>query len=157
MTRKSRCRAVCAVFPVLLATLIPAALLSGPAEAQVLERLTDTGRDDRSGYTVDDDGSTVVVVWRGDPFGTNPDHVQQIYRYELPEGPLTALTSYSEGWTRSVSITDDGVWIVFDSTADPKQENGDGTMELFRMRSDGSEVQQLTNDRLLGGGKPSAR
>jgi len=124
----------------------------GPAEAQILRRLTDLNPDHFVGWSLDDDGSTAVAVWRGDPPGTNPDHVYQIFKWSLPSGPVTQLTHFAAGSGRTVSISDDGEWIVFDSSADPVQQNDDGTMELFRMRSDGSEIVQLTNDDLLGGG-----
>jgi Tol biopolymer transport system component len=123
-----------------------------PGHAQILRQLADLDPDGFFGWAVDDDGTTAVAVWKGDPLGTNPDHVYQIFKWELPGGALTQLTSFPEGLTRNVSITDDGEWIVFDSRADPVQQNGDGSPELFLVRSDGTDITQLTNDDLLGGG-----
>jgi Tol biopolymer transport system component len=124
-----------------------------PAQAQVLRRLTDLNPDVFTGWSVQDDGSSAVAVWRGDPLGTNPSRAAQIYRWELPGGALTQLTSFPDGVRRSVSMTDDGEWIVVDSAADPLQQNGDGTVEVFLMRSDGTDITQLTNDDMLGGGR----
>ena len=70
---------------------------SGPAEGQVLRRLTDLNPDDFAGWSVDDAGSTAVAAWRGDRLGTNPDHVYQIFRWELPGGVVTQLTDLPEG------------------------------------------------------------
>jgi Tol biopolymer transport system component len=128
-------------------------LICAPTQAQILRRLTDLNPGAFVGWSVEDDGSTAVAVWRGDPLGTNPDHAFQIYKWELPGGAMTQLTSFPDGVRRSVSMTDDGEWVVFDSAADPLQQNGDGTVELFLMRSDGSDITQLTNDDTLGGGR----
>jgi Tol biopolymer transport system component len=130
------------------------ALICLPAEAQVLRQLSDLSRDSFVGWSVDDDGSTAVAVWMGDPLGTNPGNEYQIFKWELPGGALTQLTSYPVGVRPDVSISDDGEWIVFASAADPVQENGDGTIELFLMRSDGSDITQLTDDDTLGDGRP---
>jgi Tol biopolymer transport system component len=147
-THTSRTSLLAAALAVVLLTLVCV-----PAQAQILRQLTDLNRDNFIGWSVDDDGTTAVAVWRGDPLGTNPDHVYQIFKWELPGGALTQLTSFPEGLSRNVSITDDGEWIVFDSRTDPLQQNGDGSPEVFLMRSDGSDLTQLTNDDTHGGGR----
>jgi Tol biopolymer transport system component len=123
-----------------------------PAQAQVLRQLTDLNRDGFAAWGVDDGGGTAVAVWKGDPLGTNPDHAYQIFKWALPGGSAVQLTSFPAGVHRTVSITDDGQWLVFDSAADPLEQNGDGTVELFLMRADGTDITQLTDDDVLGGG-----
>lgn len=131
-----------------------AVVLYAPIHAQVLRRVTDLDPDGIHGWSVGDAGSVAVAVWGGDPLGTNPHPVNQIFKWVIPSGAVSQLTNLPGGVTRNVSITDDAQWIVFDSSSDPVQQNGDGTVELFRMRTDGSQITQLTNDDLLGEGRP---
>jgi len=127
--------------------------LAQPCPAQVLRTLLDqTEPDAFAGYAVDASGATVVAVWKGGFFGSNPQHIPQVYEWAMPAGVATRLTSFPEGVNGGISITDDGQWIVFDSAADPILQNGDGSVELFRMRADGTELTQLTDDDALGGG-----
>lgn len=42
-------------------------------------------------------------------------------------------------------ISDDGRWIAYASSGNPTGQNPDGSFEIFRVRSDGSDLEQLTD------------
>lgn len=72
-----------------------------------------------------------LVFFAGSP-GDN-----EIIRYEIPTGEFLQLTS--GGNNAAPAFSPDGEWIVFNS-----QRNGNA--DLFIMRIDGSDVQQITDD-----------
>ena len=126
------------------------AQFSAPLPAQTIRQLTDARPDGWRSEDLSDDGTIVVAAWRADPLGTNPEHVYQVFKWEMPANVPVQLTSF-EASVEDVSITDDGQWISFESVADPLELNADGSHELFIIRSDGSDLQQMTDDTLLGG------
>ncbi len=121
--------------------------------AQVVRQITDYKVDVIGGYAVDDSGDTVVAVSSADAFGGNAPHALQIVKWTFPGGVASQVGSLSRGVVRdSISITDDGSTIAFISPSDPLGTNHDGSLELFLISSDGSTIDQLTNDPALDAG-----
>jgi len=119
--------------------------LALPADAQVIHQLTDVKTNGfNNDYAVDDAGTVMVSVSNSDPFGTNPDHSFQIFKWTLPGGAGAQITNFPGGVNGSVSISDDGLTVVFDASSDPAGQNNDRSTELFQMQSDGTGLVQLT-------------
>jgi Tol biopolymer transport system component len=68
----------------------------------------------------------------------------QLWRVER-DGSPEQVTELSSGNANSPSLTGDGAWVLFSSTADPAGENGDGSEEIFRIRSSGADLEQVTS------------
>lgn len=120
--------------------------LARPAAAQVVEQLTMI--QDDSVYliaAIDDSGSSVYSAATTNQFGGNPTLSSQLFRWNAaaPGGAQLATLS---GIQSSVSVSDDGGWLAFASTGNPTGANNDASSELFVMRSDGSNLVQLTSD-----------
>jgi Tol biopolymer transport system component len=92
------------------------------------------------------DGSLIVFDSTDDTTGANPDGSRELFSI-LPDG--TGLAQLTDGPTGTTSeqarLDGTGTWIVYRSTANPVGENSDGSPEAFLMRSDGSEIRQLSH------------
>jgi Tol biopolymer transport system component len=145
--------------------VLAANLLLGTSllHAQVVRQVTDV----RTGLTslgaLDDAGTWVFAISAADPFGTNPEHTYQIFRWDASTGDGEQITAFDEGveppqvigtktgdgpWIfhpDSLSVSDDGQWLVFVSRGDLTGLNPDRSQELFVMRPDGSGLLQLTD------------
>lgn len=95
---------------------------------------------------LDDAGTFVYTGSSADLLGTNPGHAFQVWRFAAATGAATQVSDDPRGLAAVVSVSDDGGWLAFASPADPLGTNPDRSLELFVMRSDGTEVSQLTND-----------
>lgn len=90
-------------------------------------------------------GSVVVFESDANLVGANADGSVELFRVLSGGGGLAQITSGSTGTaSRSARLDATGDWIVFESNADPLGTNADGGLEAFRIRSDGSGIQQLT-------------
>lgn len=95
---------------------------------------------------MDDAGGVVYTGSSADLTGTNPDHAFQVWRFDPLSAAATQITDDPRGFAAVVSVTDDGTWLAFSSPADPLGTNQDRSPELFVMRTDGTQITQLTND-----------
>jgi Tol biopolymer transport system component len=95
---------------------------------------------------LDDAGTFVYTGSSADLLGTNPGHAFQIWRFAAATGAPAQVTNDPRGVAAVVSVSDDGTWLAFASPADPLGTNPDRSLELFVMRSDGTEIAQLTSD-----------
>src|SRR5688572_16971528 len=94
-------------------------VVCGTVAAAVLRPLTDV-RVDRFSYTraaLTDDGGLAVATSTTDPLGTNPLHAHVITKWSLPSGVAAQLSSAIEG-ASEISVSDDGQWLAFVSSAD---------------------------------------
>lgn len=117
-------------------------LLTLPAEAQRLRRIVETRDAGIDAISIDQDGDTVVACWEGDPFGTNPDRDNRLYRWSPPATTPVLLGDCSGG----TSMTDDGLVVAVTSRDDPFGTNADGSVEIFlRSTVDGTVLSQVTD------------
>jgi Tol biopolymer transport system component len=128
--------------------LISLALAASTASAQVVRQLTDLVRTDTTLAALDDAGTVAYAISNTDPYGTNPDHLFQIFRWDPVTGDGEQVTSFPLGvnynqWGPYVS--DDGTLLVFASCSDLTGGNPDGSVELFAMHPDGTGKVQLTD------------
>jgi Tol biopolymer transport system component len=95
--------------------------------------------------TIPGDASIVVFASDGDLLGTDPDRGGELYRVTPAATGLAQVTILTSGGAANPTIADDGSTIVFESSGDPTGGNGDASTELFRIRINGTGIQQLTN------------
>ncbi|RMG42578.1 MAG: hypothetical protein D6718_13730 [Acidobacteria bacterium] len=90
-------------------------------------------------------GSLIVFDSDADLVGSNPQGARQIYAV-APDGTgLVQLTAAPAGTAaRAPRVDAAGSWVVFESDADLLGANPDGGYEVFRVRSDGSGLEQLS-------------
>ena len=90
----------------------------------------------------------IYAVSNTNQFGTNPNYQSQIVRWDPVTGAGTPITDFEEG-VSSVSVSDDGSWLAFVSSADLLGTNHDESPELYVMRPDGTGLAQLTSGSFL--------
>jgi Tol biopolymer transport system component len=101
------------------------------------------------------DGSRIVFDSDADPNGGNPDGSREVFSAALDGTDVIQLTSGPEGTTSRLARLDgSGTWAVFESNADLVGMNGDGSYEIFRVRSDGTGLEQLTGSPTLSSRAP---
>ncbi|HJQ99414.1 MAG TPA: hypothetical protein VJ826_13960 [Candidatus Polarisedimenticolaceae bacterium] len=128
--------------------VLTVALTTGLAAAQVVRLQLDAPAETDTSASLDTSGSVVYTVSTGNPFGTNPGHRKQIFRWNPGTGAGTQVTSYEEG-VESVSVSGDGTWLAFVSNGDLLGTNHDESPELYVMQSNGTGLTQLTSFSLL--------
>ncbi|MCP3978982.1 MAG: hypothetical protein GY716_06570 [bacterium] len=130
-------------FRVSFVGLLLAAFATGSTSAQVLRQVTDVRVDEfaYSATAIDDAGTTIFVASTADPFGDNPTHIRRIVAFDVATGTGQAVGDVAATW---VSVDDDATWLAFGSTDDPLGQNADGSSEIFLMRTDGTDLVQLT-------------
>lgn len=102
------------------------------APAQVVRQLTDLAASRTSLAAVDAAGATAFSISDADPFGTNPGHRLQVFRWNLATGAGTQITSFANGveldyWEYGPSVSDDGQKVVFLMDGRLAMVNADGT------------------------------
>ncbi len=90
--------------------------------------------------------SVVLYGAADDPLGTNPDGSMEVFAVALDGTNPRQLTSGPTGTASQMPRVDDsGTWVVFNSNANLTGENSDGSGEVFLIRSDGTQLQQLSH------------
>jgi Tol biopolymer transport system component len=96
------------------------------------------------------DGSTVVFTSSENPEGgPNGDNSGEIFRMNLDGTGIVQLTNTSDQvFYRNYHprVDGTGTWVVFSGNADPAGQNADHSNEVWRMRTDGTALEQLTSD-----------
>lgn len=96
-------------------------------------------------------GSRVVFVANIDPLGSNPAHVEQYFAIDRTGTGLAQLTnattniSYNNAYRRGFSVSDNGQRLVFSHDGDLTGGNADGSVEIFAVNGDGTNLRQLTS------------
>jgi Tol biopolymer transport system component len=86
-----------------------------------------------------------IIVYPGTEFEyTEIVRSYQIFIMNTDGTGLRQLTHGSGGDAENPDITDDGNTIVFQSSQDLRDENADGTVELFVVNADGTGLMQIT-------------
>lgn len=129
-------------FLVILSLLIAAE----PSGAQTVRQITDSKTTVAGPGALDDAGTAVFTGASTDQLGTNPKHTFVVLKFDAASGAGTTLFSAPDGVSPLVSVSDDGQWLAFPSPSDLTGQNHDQSIELFVMRSDGSQLLQLSND-----------
>jgi Tol biopolymer transport system component len=126
------------------------------ADAQVVRQVTDLVATLTGGGMPDDAAGFVFAVSSTDPYGTNPEHVYQIFRWNPATGEGAQVSNLEEDvyvpHDRIPSVTDDGETVAFTSFADPLGLNPDRSQELFLIGADGHGLSQLTDTPDLASG-----
>jgi Tol biopolymer transport system component len=103
-------------------------------------------------------GEWVVFVSDGDPLGLNPSGDGQIYAVRGDGTNLRQLTPNDPAWfgpgQGAPAIAGNASWIVFQAAADYTGGNPGASAELFRVRTDGTGLEQLTDDAMHGAFEP---
>jgi len=120
------------------------------AQAQVLSVAKDFTGEAITARAIDDAGSVVYAVSSSNQFGTNPQHIDQIFRWDPVSGTGAQITNFAAG-VLGISVSDDGQWLVFRSSGDLTGANHDQSVEVFVMHPDGTGLTQLTSDTSLSG------
>jgi Tol biopolymer transport system component len=94
------------------------------------------------------DGSLIAFISRADLLGLDPDRGGEVYSMNSDGTGMVQITSlpYSDR-VEFTSISSDGEWIAFVSDEDDAfvaPENGNATSEVFVIRSDGTDLLQLS-------------
>lgn len=87
------------------------------------------------------------LAWRdvADSLGDNDDRSPEIFAARTDGSERRQITRFVRGSSQQPDVSRDGAWVVFASTADLAGGNADGSREIFRCRSDGTELKQLTS------------
>jgi Tol biopolymer transport system component len=121
---------------------------SSVGAAGVVRQITNVRTDDTHQGTLDDAGTYAFGISAADPFGTNPRHAFQVFRWHTTTAVGTQLTTFHGGveppFISGPAVSDDGLLLVFAARGDLTGQNADGSVELFAMNPDGSGLVQLT-------------
>jgi len=101
--------------------------------------------------TISGDGSRAAFQSSEDPDGDNDDGSPELLRYNIahsgaPHRRLDQLTSDDDHYWKVPRLDGSGTWVVFQSQGDPLGDNPDGSTEIFRIDTDGTGLEQLTDD-----------
>ena len=95
-------------------------------------------------------GSLIVYASEADPLGTNPDHNDEIFLYEVPTASRRQLTFTPSGASYKPRISRDGTWVYFRSSAPFFEPNRDGHYEPYRLSVATGVVERLGGTRCCG-------
>ena len=106
--------------------------------AQIVRQVTNLIQTRTTGAALDDAGTVAFAVSNGDPYGTNPGHLYQLFKWNPATGAGAQVTTFPEGVDPDYnfygpSVTDDGSKVVF--LLDER---------LAMVNADGSGLVQLT-------------
>lgn len=134
--------------------------------AQVVRQTTNLLRTRTTDAAVDDAGTVAFAISDGDPYGTNPGHRFQIFKWNPATGAGAQVTSFANGVDRDAndfgpSVTDDGTKVAFllDSRLALINADGTGLVQLtttpapinhVQIAGDGSRVVFDTTANLTG-------
>jgi Tol biopolymer transport system component len=93
---------------------------------------------------ISSDGTRVMFVSSADLTGSNPDHFDQIYVYDVDNGTTMQLTSGGLVTDTPVALASNGTLIAFPSSQDPLGTNADGNLEIFTIEVDSAVMHQVT-------------
>jgi Tol biopolymer transport system component len=96
-------------------------------------------------------GTKVAFVADTNPFGTNNDHIQQLFVVNRDGTSLQQITNITFGMALAspgffdISISDDGTKIAFSNQMNLTGGNLDSSWEVFGINSDGTSLHQITS------------
>jgi Tol biopolymer transport system component len=115
--------------------------------AQVVRQVTSLIQTRTTGAALDDAGSVAFAVSDGDPYGTNPAHRFQLFKWDPATGVGEQVTSFPEGldldfYLYGPSVTDDGSKVVFLLDRRLAMVNADGS-GLVQLTTTPAEIDQF--------------
>src|SRR5262249_22995226 len=116
-----------------------------------LKQLTTTPGSAPQEPAISSDGSRIVFSSTSDPFGTNADREDEIFRIQADGSGLAQVTNFppfggtATGTAFDPRIAGDNSTIVFLSSNNPFGTNSDAFYEVFKIQADGTGLTQLTN------------
>jgi Tol biopolymer transport system component len=113
------------------------------ADGTGLQRLTgdlllDSRLPDISGV-----GDRIVYQSSADPLGTNADANREIFLYRTDTAETIQLTDTVDGTSQAASISGNGEWVYFSSTAPIFEIDPDQPSDLYRIPALGGEIQRV--------------
>lgn len=136
--------------------LLGIAVCASAASAQVVRQTTNLLKSITTDGAIDDAGSVVFAISDSDPYGTNPTHRLQVFKWNPATGVGSQVTSFPSGVDRDrydsgPSVSDDGSKVVFQMGGKLAVVNADGTgfvqlistpalIDHFQIAGNGSRV-----------------
>jgi Tol biopolymer transport system component len=110
-------------------------------------QITDTSVGESTRPSVDDNGARIAFESTADPTGDNADGNREIFLYDAATGGVMQVTDTTGASTFSLgaSMSGDGAWISFESTADLTGDNADGNREVFLFEVASGAFTQVTD------------
>ncbi len=116
-----------------------------PATGQSLRNVTDNADERVQAAALDDAGNFVYALTDTDDHGLNPRRAFQVERFDAVSGTAAGITGFRDG-VLDVQVSDDGQWLSLRSSGNLTGSNHDESVELFVINTDGTMLQQLTDD-----------
>lgn len=112
--------------------VVAAGMLSAAAQAQVVRNVTSLLRTQTTAAALDSAGGIAFAISNADPYGTNPAHAFQLFRWDPVTGAGQQITNIPGGvdvdpYMFGPSVTDDGTKVAFLLDRRLALVNADGT------------------------------
>jgi hypothetical protein len=122
------------------------------ADGNGLEQLTDDPVHGATWPDISDAGDRIVYSSASDPLGTNTESNPEIFMVEPATATTTQLTFMPSGDSTRPSISDDGAWVYFKSSAPFFEPNASGWYDLYRVEVATGVVERVGGLRVYFGG-----
>jgi Tol biopolymer transport system component len=106
------------------------------------------------GTDIASDGSWIIFTDVEDRTGQNSDHSSEVFRVRPDGTGLSQVTDDPDTSYLLPRIDDNGVWVVYMTCGDPLGTNDDGSYEIYRVRSDGTGYETITENLYLNSMEP---
>ena len=116
-----------------VASLAAEGVLAGGVVRQLTSELTTAA----APGALDDAGTAIFTGASADLAGTNPGHAFQLWRFDPVTAAATQISAAPRGFAAIMSVSDDGQWLLLESTSDPVGTNPSKGSQLFLHRTDG--------------------
>ncbi|MEW5807531.1 MAG: hypothetical protein AB1756_09335 [Acidobacteriota bacterium] len=120
-----------------------------------LAQLTSSATGSSESPSLNGSGSEVAFSSSADLTGSNADGNGEIFVMGTDGTMLRQITSSTEGSSGGPAFSADGIFVIFLSSAPFFGLNPDGFVDLFRIRTDGSDLSRLTAIHFGGGSEAS--
>lgn len=117
----------------------------GTGLEQLIPAEPDCHSTDPAGHPViSSDGSFVVFQAQGDPSGGGNDVGAEVFGCDLLADTVSSVTDDDDSFFKTPRIDGTGTWIVYMSGSNITGQNANEEWEVFRIRTDGTDIEQLT-------------
>lgn len=112
-------------------------------DGTLLQRLTGDPVHDSGGPDISNDGASVAFSSEADLLGTNPEGNGEIFLWSAATSSLTQLTSFATGSSGSATISGNGAWVYFTSSAPVFETDPDAPVDLYRIPTTGGAIERV--------------